>query len=290
MFFRISFFVVCVLILLVGTMVLAENPPAGPSSLKYKLIEQFGSPFFCDRDQWPVARPEEPRAKEWFAKADLADPEFKAISSHLKLEKPADHMQEDEILSLYQEHKKLQAITVEGSGNNFTFEIRTGEVGAQGESISGTITSSGEIKVLHRESVWNDCPKCLAEGTRIATPEGEVAVQDLQPGMPVWTVGKDGSRFAAVVESVVRVPVPLNHEVVRMKLENGRTLVASPEHPLPDGGTIGRLQPGDAVTGSRILSAERVRYAADFTYDIMPSGPTGFYWAEGVLLATTISR
>jgi hypothetical protein len=290
MSFRISLFVVCLLILLVATAALAQNQPAGSSSLKYKLIEKFGSPFFCDRDEWPVARPQEPRAKEWFSQADLADQEFKAISSHLKLEKPADHLQADEILSLYQEHKKLQAITVEGSGNNFKFAIRTGEVGGQGESISGTITSSGEIKVLHKETVWNDCPRCLAEGTRIATPQGEVAVQDLQPGMPVWTLGKDGARVAGVVESVVRIPVPLNHEVVRMKLENGRTLFVSPEHPLADGGIIGQRQAGDALSGSRILSAERIRYTADFTYDLLPSGPTGFYWAEGVLLATTISR
>ena len=268
----------------------AAVPPAGPSMLKYKLIDQFGEPFFCDTDKWPVARPEQPKAEEWFAHADFADQEFKVISSHLQLEKPADHMQPEEILSLYQEHKKLQAITVEGSGNEFSFSIRTGKVGKQGEVISGTITADGQITVQKRETVWNTCPKCLARGTRIDTPNGEVPVQDLRPGMAVWTVDIEGNRLAATVQSIVRVPVPANHEVVRMLLENGRTLYASPEHPTPDGSSIGALQGGDILDGLRILSVARIRYTSDATYDVLPSGPTGFYWAEGVLLASTISR
>lgn len=268
----------------------ADVQPAGTAQLKYRLIDQFGSPFFCDKDLWPVARPEQPRAEEWFSQADLAGQEFKVISNHLKLEKPADHMQAEDILSLYREHKRLQAITVEGSGSLFTFAIRTGVVGQQGEAISGTISTAGDIKVEQRETVWNTCPKCLAEGTLIDTPDGEIPVQDLRPGTQVWTTDARGNRVAAPVLSVVRTPVPSDHQVMRLRLENGRVLVASPGHPLPDGRSIGEIMPGQSIAGVRVLNVETIRYTADATYDVRPAGPTGFYWAEGVLLATTISR
>lgn len=286
---RRVFFVIAFLFLY-GVTQADPTTPVGAPDLKYKLIEQFGAPFFCDLDKWPVARPEEPRAKEWLSQADLSDPEFKAMSSHLNLQKPADHLQESEILSLYREHKMLQSVTVEGSGNNFTFAIRTGKAGEQGEAISGTISAGGVISVQHRETLWNTCPKCLSYGTRIDTPQGEVSVQDLRPGMPIWSVDKDGTRIAVVVASVIRVPVPLDHEVVRVRLDNGRLLIASPAHPLADGRLIGQLQSGDEIPGNQILGAERTRYTAGYTYDVLPAGPTGYYWAEGVLLATTISR
>jgi hypothetical protein len=278
-----------ILLLFVCSMAAAQDSTA-THSLKYKIIDQFGPPFFCDSDKWPVARPEQPRAQEWFSRVDLADPEFKIISSRLKLEKPADHLTQDEILSLYQEHKKLQAIPIDNAGGALSFSIRTGKVGEQGEAISGTISASGDITIQKRETVWNVCPKCLAAGTLIDTPGGEVAVQDLRPGMPVWTSDGKGTRMAGVVEQVVRLAVPSDHDVIRIQLENGRVLSMSAEHPLPDGRTAGRLAAGETISALRISSVERVHYAGEYTYDLLPSGPTGFYWAEGVLVATTVAR
>lgn len=284
---RISCFV---LLLLVSGAACAQDAAQTVFLLKYKLVEKLGSPFFCDKDKWPVPRPEAPRAQDWFAQTQINGPEFTALSNHLNLNKPADRLQPEEIMRLYREHKMLDAIRMDASGANFSFSIRTGKFGEQGEAISGVVSAAGEITVQKREAVGNTCPKCLAEGALIDTPKGEVAVQDLRQGMAIWTLDSDGSRIPGVVQSVVRVPVPPNHEVVRMELDNGRVLLASPEHPLPDGRSIGRLQTGDAVYGIRIMSAARVRYGAEFTYDVLPSGPTGYYWAEGVLLASTISR
>jgi len=34
--------------------------------------------------------------------------------------------------------------------------------------------------------------------------------------------------------------------------------------------------------------ARRERYAAEATFDLLPSGPTGMYWANGVLLRSTL--
>jgi len=33
-----------------------------------------------------------------------------------------------------------------------------------------------------------------------------------------------------------------------------------------------------------------VAYSGDRTYDLLPAGPTGFYWAGGILLSSTLSE
>src|SRR5262249_59637138 len=68
-----------------------------------------------------------------------------------------------------------------------------------------------------------------------------------------------------------------------------REVFASPGHPTADGRTLAQLQPGDALDGARVLSAKRIRYADEYTYDILPSGGTGAYWANGILLGSTLA-
>jgi hypothetical protein len=41
--------------------------------------------------------------------------------------------------------------------------------------------------------------------------------------------------------------------------------------------------------GSTVVSARRIAYRGGFTYDLLPSGPTGTYFANGVLLGSTLS-
>jgi hypothetical protein len=45
---------------------------------------------------------------------------------------------------------------------------------------------------------------------------------------------------------------------------------------------------GDSLDGGIILSAERARYTGSATYDLLPAGETGFYWANGILIASTL--
>ena len=62
----------------------------------------------------------------------------------------------------------------------------------------------------------------------------------------------------------------------------------SPGHPPADGRLVGELVAGDGYDGARVLSAERVAYAGGATFDILPAGATGTYWANGVLLGSTL--
>ena len=75
----------------------------------------------------------------------------------------------------------------------------------------------------------------------------------------------------------------------RLVLADGRTALASPGHPTFDGRPIASLRAGDRFEGSRVASANLLPYRATFTYDLLPSGPTGAYFVNGVLLGSTLA-
>ena len=156
---------------------------------------------------------------------------------------------------------------------------------------SGTVDPSGTVRVdFVKRNLFVPCPVCLARNTRIATPGGFVRVQDVRAGMTVWSTDRAGRRIRAVVVGVGRTAVPPTHEVVRLVLADGRTAFVSPGHPTPDGTPVGELRLGMAFDGSTVVSTRRIAYSGGFTYDLLPSGPTGTYFANGILLGSTLSR
>jgi hypothetical protein len=128
---------------------------------------------------------------------------------------------------------------------------------------------------------------CLAAQDMIATPSGHVLVSQLHAGMMVWTLDASGHRFAAPLLLVTHTPAPPGHHVVRVTLDDGRIVEASPGHPTADGRRVGGLDVSDALDGSRVVRVDRVPYAGD-TWDLLPAGPTGVYWAGDIPLKTTL--
>ena len=76
--------------------------------------------------------------------------------------------------------------------------------------------------------------------------------------------------------------------MIDLVLADGREVHVSPGHPLADGRAVGSLAVGDAIDGSVIVGVERLPYGSGMTFDLLPSGPTGTYWAGGVPLASTL--
>ncbi|TMB43632.1 MAG: hypothetical protein E6J53_07990 [Chloroflexi bacterium] len=76
--------------------------------------------------------------------------------------------------------------------------------------------------------------------------------------------------------------------MVHVALADGRELLVSPGHKTADGRPAGTLKSGDELDGSVIVVWELVPYSAGRTYDLLPGGPTGFYWADGILLSSTL--
>src|SRR4029079_4438366 len=94
------------------------------------------------------------------------------------------------------------------------------------------------------------CPICLARGTRIATPSGDVAGEELKGGDIVWTIDA-GARVAVPLAEVGSTPVPSTHRVVELRLSDGRAVDVSPGHPTADGRSVGDVRAGGGSGGAR---------------------------------------
>ena len=77
------------------------------------------------------------------------------------------------------------------------------------------------------------------------------------------------------------------HEIVVVELADGRTLRASPGHPTLTK-RIGELAVGDVLDGGKITKLRRETFTDRATWDLLPGGPTGVYWADGVLIGSTL--
>jgi len=132
------------------------------------------------------------------------------------------------------------------------------------------------------------CPICLSGNTLIDTPQGQVNIKELRSGMSVFTSDKLGNKQPAIILKVGKTEVPSTHMMAHVILDDGRELFASPAHPTADGRTIGDLKSGDVLDHSLVKIVELVPYDQKYTYDILPSGETGFYWANGILVGSTL--
>ena len=262
--------------------------PLAMAQLKYRVVDEVGKPWFCDRDFYPIARQDEREiAQQRFSELQRDAETFAAIVARLKLAQPytADHQ-----LAIYREWKSLEALQLQPvSQGVWGFAYLAQKADKAGERVEGRVSDQGRVTVLSRTASGPpNCPICLALGTLIATPDGDVAVQDLRLGDLVWTADASGVRIAAPLVAIGSTPVPPTHQVVRLTLGDGRRVFVSPGHPTGDGRRVGDLAAGDRLDGARVAGVDRVSYDRGATYDILPAGATGAYWANGVQLGSTL--
>jgi len=258
--------------------------------LRYRILARFKEAFFCDPDAYPIGLSPDlvrKRGLEVFLQIEKDQETFRAIAHHLGLSETA-RLSDEQKLSVYKEFKKLRgAVHLESSGNQYKFTVglkeRTGDI-----SVHGLVAQNGAITVLKRENTFLTCPICLAAGTRIYTPDGWVLVQTMKPADRVWTLDAMGHKVIVPVLKTSASPVSLEHCMVPLVLGDGREVWASPGHPTADGRTIGQLEANGVYDGSWIKSSELIPYQHHQTYDLLPAGTTGLYWANGILLASTL--
>jgi hypothetical protein len=118
------------------------------------------------------------------------------------------------------------------------------------------------------------------------TAAGERPIADIRQGDLVLSV-HEGQVRAVPVRATHRKTVSAHH-AVRLRFENGRTVLISADHPLADGGFVVQLRAGDLVHGQRVVAADVVPYPFDATYDILPASDTGTYFAAGALVGSTL--
>jgi len=164
---------------------------------------------------------------------------------------------------------------------------------------SGTVClDTCNLKVTCDSGIWHwntqSCQQnnsggvCASPDTQIATPTGERSIADIR--VSDWVYSVDGNSVRAVrVARVIRRPVH-NHHVIRVTTAEGQVLQISAPHPTADGRTFGDLRSSDLLDGQRLQSVEVIDYVHQYTYDILPDSDTGFYFASGMLIGSTIAN
>ena len=268
--------------------------PLTVDQLKFAVIDAAGQPIYCDPDFYPLARPggEQGRASAKYPEIRADAALYATIVAHEHL--PSGELTDAQKLVLYRAWKLLRALTLtpsQGSEYSFSYRVQSTSGSASYLMVTGTVRVNGVVTVTSRTpTTAPNCPLCLTATTLISTPNGDVRVTDVEPGMLVWTKGVDGTRIAAPVLEVGSMQVPASHRMVHLVLADGRELLASPGHRAADGRQLGSLASGDSLDGSTIVRWDLVPYAGGRTYDLLPAGGTGTYWANGILLSSTLSH
>ncbi|MCZ7392635.1 MAG: Hint domain-containing protein [Candidatus Methanoperedens sp.] len=169
--------------------------------------------------------------------------------------------------------------------------LSIGQAASNGCTITLTLIGIENTMAKFSKKVVSNrpCPICLSGNTYIDTPNGSVYVKDLQEGMGVWTSDKSGSRHAAIILRTSKAEVPKDFQLVYLALDDGRGLFASPGHPLADGRVLGSIKEGDIMDDHIVVIARRIPYEGTYTYDILPSGDTGSYWANGIPVRSSLA-
>ena len=270
--------------------------PLSEAAAKLALFDRFGPLIYCDPDEFPVARADPATAAREHLDEMRRDPVWPFLAQRVGFGATTDP-DGPQLLAVYSAWKMVRALVLVPASDGWTFDATFGGTGAdatragQFKHVAGSIGADGAIRVAAEEAGGHPpCPICLARGTSIATPTGEIAVETLRPGDAVWTLDGFGRRVAGVVVEVGSTPVDIGHQVVELVLRDGRVVRVSPGHPLPDGRPVAALRAGDTYNGSVVESAERIAYDGGRTFDLLPSGPTGVYWANGIELGSTLFR
>jgi Hint domain-containing protein len=260
--------------------------------LRYRLMERFGPLFLCGE---PVPNPGRERraAIRGFPDIVKETAAFQAMARHLGFDKVAEFSDDQKIL-LYSEYEKLlRAMKLDSQGDSVRFEVRVLKaspkpVWINGFRITGLVDTRGAVTISDRMPEVLTCPVCLAAGTRIDTPLGPIPVEELRPDVLVWTLDLQNQRVARPILIVNSVPVAPGHLVIHLSLSDGRELWVSPGHPTVDGRQVDQLMSGGEYDGAVIQSTRLERYTGERTFDLLVAGNTGFYWAIGILLASTL--
>jgi hypothetical protein len=268
--------------------------PLTAGQLRLLLIDTLGPRWYCDPDEFPVARPggEQQSAIARFAEMQAEGDVFENAALKLGIE-PFGVLTDAEKLKVYQLWKVAISIPLDPIGNGvyrFDYLAQPVSGATEGKRTGGTIDSSGKITV-EQEAMSGEpnCPICLARGTLIDTPAGAIPVEALRLGDPVWTLDPSGQRIAGTVIALGSTFAPADHTVIRLALADGRSVTASPGHPLADGRTLGSLSIGDVVDGSPVASLQTLPYSGGETFDLVASGPTGIYLSSGIALGSTLA-
>ncbi|HSB84308.1 MAG TPA: Hint domain-containing protein, partial [Nitrosarchaeum sp.] len=166
-----------------------------------------------------------------------------------------------------------------------------GEKASNGCTVEVTLLKINDNTATFLKKEYHDkpCPICLSEDTVIDTPNGQVNIKELHEGMDIFTQDTSGNKYVGTILKTGKTQVSPNHKMIHIVLADNRELYGSPKHPTTDGKVLEELSVGDILDGAKIKILEVVPYDGQYTFDILPSGSTGYYWANGILIKSTLN-
>jgi len=268
------------------------TPTLDAGQLRLLVMDRLGERWYCDPDEYPIARGTElERALERWDEIVAEGVAYKAVAAKLGID-IAVALTDAQKQAIYHVWKSAISIPMDPVGDGlYRFDYQAVPVAGNdmGLRTAGLIDATGKMTIEQQAFAGEPiCPICLARGTSIDTPSGPVAVDTLRLGDEIWTRDATGIRVVGTVIAIGSTDAPAGHHVIRLTLADGRTVTASPGHPLADGRQLGALAIGDLVDGSPIVGLETLPYADGETFDLVASGATGGYYADGIPLDTTL--
>jgi hypothetical protein len=131
---------------------------------------------------------------------------------------------------------------------------------------------------------------CLHPETMIATFDGEKEVRLIKEGDWVWSLNECGEKELQPVLWVSQAQVPATHQLLKITLKDGRQMSVSPLHPDIKGKPLKNLTVGSFLNGSPIVSIDLIPANIPATWDILPAGTTGTYFANGIAIGSTLKE
>jgi len=173
----------------------------------------------------------------------------------------------------------------------FPITLKVGEKASNGCTVEMTLLKINDDTATFLKKEYHDrpCPICLSEDTIIDTPNGSVNIQELHKGMEIFTQDSSGNKYVGTVLKTGKTQVSPDHKMIHIVLTDNRELYGSPKHPTIDGKFLEELSVGDILDGAKIKILEVIPYDGKYTYDVLPSGSTGYYWANGILIKSTLN-
>lgn len=135
-----------------------------------------------------------------------------------------------------------------------------------------------------------NCPKCLSKQTLIDSPKGAKQAAEIKIGDLVWSKNENGEKISVPVIKISKRDVTNKASLLKVTLSDSRNIIVSPNHPTADHTLFKNLQIGQALDNAKIVKMEVILYTDQFTYDLLPDSSTGFYWANGILVGSTLKK
>lgn len=152
----------------------------------------------------------------------------------------------------------------------------------------------GDGSIIYRNpdgSLFRGTPnfcRCLPGETLIGTPEGDRRIDQLKSGDPVYSVNAKNERIIRCIHLIRSVTIPADYKMLQLKLDDGRQLTVSPQHPDARGEPLIKLEIGACLDGGKLIEKRIIKYSGSFTWDILPEGEFPVYFANDILIGSTL--